>query len=275
MMRCQPALGTYVEIFADTTDELVSAQAMASAFDAIQTVQRHMSVFDPNSDVSQINAGHYVAKPCAVHPWVWDVLSLSVRIHQLCPSFDITQGHALVAQGLRPALQTSHASQMWGGMADLTLLPNHQVQTTQPIYLDLGGIAKGYAVDRAVDAIQAQGVVSGYVNAGGDLRVFGAYAHEVYLRACTPPHAAIQAGVLQDAAMATSGDYFVRDAAKGVVGHLVDPLVNQPIASEQSYTVIAPQCATADALTKIFAITKDPQHPAITAMGGIGLEVLS
>lgn len=276
MIRCQPALGTYVEIYAQSAKMIESEMTCVinDAFAAIQTVQSCMSVFDDTSDLSRINDGACVNSPLRIHPWLWQVLALSIEIHRSCPSFDITLGHALVSQGLRPKRDTG-TNQQWGTMADLCLLPDSCVQTARCMYLDLGGIAKGYAVDRAVQALQESGVTSGYVNAGGDLRVFGDYKHDVHLRSPLPPHHTVKVGEMQDASMATSGDYWVIDEAAGMTGHLVDPLEHQPISTARSYTVIAAECVVADALTKIFALTKNAKHPTIQTFGGVGLELFS
>ena len=273
-MRCQPLLGTYVEVRAQSDDlaEHDLSNAIDAAFDAVRKVQSTMSVFEPSSDLARINAGEYVDHPQPVHPWLWDVLNLSKRIHALCPSFDIAMGHTLVNSGLRPKLHEGVEELAWGTLEDLILSPDDLVQTLRPLYLDLGGIAKGYAVDRAVETLQARGVNCGCVNAGGDLRVWGDFAHEVYLRDDTPAHQPQKMGVLQNAAIATSANYFVSNESTNVTGHLIDPSTHSVVTTKRSFTVIAPECAVADALTKIYAVTKNAQHPAIEAMGGIGLE---
>jgi thiamine biosynthesis lipoprotein len=102
----------------------------------------------------------------------------------------------------------------------------------------LDGIAKGFAVDRAVECLQHAGIASGVVNAGGDLRVFGDEPEEIYLRLPHEPRRLMRLGYLTNAAIATS-------ACAG----LVDPLrAARSLAAGAS--VIAPDCTSADALTK-------------------------
>ena len=267
MMRCRPALGTFVEIQADGAHASVDlAQAIDAAYAAIATVQSCMSVFETTSDVARINAGHFLNAPGPVHPWLWDVLHLAQRIHLLCPSFDPCACRPLIAQGLRPI---GHGAPT-GSLQNIELRGDGQLVTTASVYLDLGGIAKGYAVDRAVDALQAHGASSGCVNAGGDLRVFGTQARPIYLRDPQAPQRTVLAGTLQDGALATSGDYFA--TATSARGHLIDPARATFVAAQGSYSVMASRCAVADALTKVFAITQDAQHPAFHHFGAHALQ---
>jgi len=103
----------------------------------------------------------------------------------------------------------------------------------------LDGIAKGFAVDRAVDALQSAGIRAGVVNAGGDLRVFGDAFEEVYVRPPQHPDRLIYIGRVRDAAVATSAAML-----------LVDPRPARRALRAAGATVIAADCITADALTK-------------------------
>ena len=69
---------------------------------------------------------------------------------------------------------------------DIELLPGRQVRFKRPLWLDLSGIAKGYAVDRAIAALARSGITRACVNAGGDLRILGKQAERVALRAAVP-----------------------------------------------------------------------------------------
>ena len=135
-------------------------------------------------------------------------------------------------------------------MDALHLTPGLGVRATAPIALDLGGIAKGYAVDRAVDALRVAGARAGLVNAGGDLRVFGSDEWmPVRLRHPAAPAHTLTLFDVRDAAAATSADYF-RDARGGLVEPRAQSLRSYPC----SVTVVAPTCALADALTKVVAL---------------------
>jgi thiamine biosynthesis lipoprotein len=119
--------------------------------------------------------------------------------------------------------------------------------------LDLGGIAKGYAVDCAVRALRAQGAASGWVNAGGDLRAFGDARLALRLRDETRGGVR-DAGTLRDGAFATS--HFS--------AYSRSRLCHDGVAStERHVSVAAAECLWADALTKIVAASGDPAHPLL------------
>ena len=134
------------------------------------------------------------------------------------------------------------------------VLPGQCCPEGLDIWFDLGGVAKGHAVDEAVRALQVAGVKAGIVNAGGDLRSFGERPRRGYWKIGVqdPENPQKLAGVLEikEAAVATSGDYqrFFEEA--GVYyHHILDPATGYPAHSGlRGATVIAPDCATADAL---------------------------
>jgi thiamine biosynthesis lipoprotein len=281
MNRCQPALGTFVEIEAcqseqvpDSENDSALLHAIEHAFAAIHTVQACMSVFDLSSDLSHLNAGKFLNQPGAIHPWLWEVLQLAKEIHSLSPDFDPSATVYLMQQGMRPRIGKLSAAVL-GNLDDVILLEDQRVVTKKPVYLDLGGIAKGAAVDRAIQSLQSHGVQTGSVNAGGDLRVFGSRPHAIYLRCPSSPQNTFYAGKLQDGALATSGDYFLTQGSDSQQknGHLINPKRRLPIQTQKSFSVIAPKCAVADALTKVFAISGDAHHPALRHFEALAIEV--
>jgi thiamine biosynthesis lipoprotein len=104
---------------------------------------------------------------------------------------------------------------------------------------ELDGIAKGFAVDRAVDCLQSAGMAAGSVNAGGDLRLFGERFEEIYVRPPSTPQRLLAIGRMRDAAIATSA-----------AALLVDPRRRAGHPRVRGVTVVAPDCTVADALTK-------------------------
>ncbi|MFZ3088010.1 MAG: FAD:protein FMN transferase, partial [Methylotenera sp.] len=165
----RPLLGTYVEIGVESS---VSAPepAIAAAFDAVAEVQLRLSFHDARSDLTRLNQSN--GSEVLMHP-------LSIRVLRLaramtCASgglFNCTVGGALVGLGVLP----DHGS---GGRLDCGSAEDIQLQWNKarlrrPVLVTLDGIAKGYAVDYAIKSMQRHGVTAGWVNAGGDLRVFG------------------------------------------------------------------------------------------------------
>ncbi len=104
-------------------------------------------------------------RPIRVHRWTWDVLSLSAEVN------DISEGR------FDPCVPEQR-----GCMSDVDLPEPEVVVLRRQIALDLGGIAKGFAVDRAVERLTSAGCVAGEVNAGGDVRVFGLQPTPLWLR---------------------------------------------------------------------------------------------
>jgi thiamine biosynthesis lipoprotein len=234
--RAQPWLGTLVEIALppDQADD----ERFAAAFAAIAHVHRRMSAHDPSSDLARIARDAH-RRPVIVDRQTLAVLELARDLARVTRGrFDVTT----------PAARRRNAHHR--GMSSLRLERGRRVRTDAPLALDLSGIAKGYAVDRAVDALRSAGAVAGRVNAGGDLRVFGpGIWMPVRVRLPRRTTLALPLFELQDAAAATSADYF-RDGG----GALYDPRARRLRPFGGSITVVAPSCALADALTKVVAL---------------------
>jgi thiamine biosynthesis lipoprotein len=118
--------------------------------------------------------------------------------------------------------------------------------------VDLGGIAKGYAVDRAVLTLRDAGMEQIIVNAGGDLRVAGPERCSVDVRHPQSPSLSGCGLELQTASLATSAAYFSRSMHQGrEVSALVNPVSGAAYVGSRSVSIVAADCMTADALTKI------------------------
>jgi len=259
---CRPLLGTYVEIRVDHPDADLATAAVDAGFAAISRVQRLMSVFDPDSDISRINRLAH-REPVAVDAWTREILELAGELHSASGGlFDCGIAPQLAAWGMLPPDDAPAGA---SSIANLHFTDDDCATCTAPTRLDLGGIAKGLAVDRAAAAMLATGATDGMVNAGGDLRVFGSTEEAIYLRDPVNPEQLRFAGHLRDGACATSATYYSRrDRGGREVSALVDPRTRQPLATRQSFSIIAPRCVIADALTKVLAIAGDPALPCFS-----------
>ena len=163
-------LGTFVEIQAFGTNAAELEDAVDAAFLAIAHVQRLMSFHDPESEVSRMNRDACY-KRVRVHPWTGRVLKSAQEFSSNTDSiFDITMAGQLVKWNYLP----SHGARFGrGNWRDIILEATGHVRFRRPLLIDFGGIAKGFAVDRAVEILKRERVTAGIVNAGGDLRVFG------------------------------------------------------------------------------------------------------
>ena len=257
--RARPLLGTFVEI----SMELENCQsAMDEAFEAIQQVQDLMSFHDPLSELNQINRYAHI-KPIDIHPWTAQVLRIAQDIYtQSGGLFNCGIGHRLVEAGLLPR-NIDVFNHSLGGIEDVQLIKPEKIQVSKPVCLDLGGIAKGFAVDKAVEVLIQNGVSSGCVNAGGDLRVFGNRPRPIQIRNPSSPQHLIDIGTLHNGAIATSALYFAHRDRKP--SHIINPMAKEAndiyFHFSESFSIIASECVYADALTKVLALSKRPNHP--------------
>ncbi|MBU3574825.1 FAD:protein FMN transferase [Polynucleobacter sp. UK-Mo-2m-Kol15] len=259
MIRCKPLLGTFVEIMIE--DSVQSEQALKEAFLAIEQVQALMSFHNSESELSQINARSYI-EPIHIHRWTSEVLALAKEIyHHSGGIFNCGIGHCLVEAGLLPR-HLKMNNYPFGGIEDLEFLESHLVCSKLPLRLDLGGIAKGYAVDKAVEVLISKNIQTGLVNAGGDMRVFGDRTQNIQIRNPSNPHELIQIGSIKAGAIATSGLYFAkRDIHSN--SFIVNPFNHEHIEFSESYSVITSECVHADALTKVVSISGNMRHPCL------------
>ena len=220
-----------------------------------------MSFHHPASDISRINREAFQRK-LTVDPWTWRVLQAAQKLsHESDGLFDITVARKLMQWNYLPRRYRNVNEGNW---RDIALEKNCTVRFRQPAIVDLGGIAKGFAVDRAVEALKRAGVRSGVVNAGGDLRVFGLKSELVHLRRPDKPMQLASAINLRERALATSGIYFARKKRGGeVVTSLLDGRTCRSSRKLISVSVAASSCMTADALTKIVFILREKSQPLL------------
>jgi FAD:protein FMN transferase len=257
MRRCRPLLGTFVEIAAQARDEAKLSRGIEAAFEAVAHVHRLMSFHDPESDVSRMNRDAF-PRGITVHPWTWQVMNAAKNFaRESNGAFDLTVAPQLVAWNYLP--HRGYGFNSAASWRDIFLRKNCEVFFCRPVIVDLGGIAKGFAVDRAIEALKDNGVASGIVNAGGDLRTFGPASQLIHVRHPTKPTRLTGVVRLRERAMATSGIYFERRKHHGrYVSPLLDGRTGQSVRRLISVSVAAAECMAADALTKIvFALREE------------------
>ena len=259
--RCRPLLGTFVEIVAFGTNAAELERAIEAAFLAIAHVHRLMSFHDPESDVSHMNRDAYDKAVC-VHSWTWRVLKSAQEFSRNTDGiFDATMAGQLVKWNYLPRYSGRFGSGSW---RDIVLEAIGHVRFRRPLLIDFGGIAKGFAVDRAVEILKRKRVMAGIVNAGGDLRVFGSASQIVHLRHPKQPNRAAGAVRLRERAIATSGIYFARTKKRArYVSPMLDPRTGRAACDLISVTVGAANCMTADALTKVVFALREQAAPLL------------
>lgn len=232
--RLRIGLGTFVAIEAQAGSETAALQGIELAFAAIAAAESHLHPGRPGSDLQRINAtgpGERVRIERSTHA----LLTLARRLHDL--TLGVFDPCLPQQRGRLPDVQLSDGA---GGAT--TEVP--WVMCHAPVALDFGGFAKGHAIDRAVEALIAAGCSSGLVNAGGDVRLFGARRQTLLLRGNDGDYRPL---TLANTALAVSAlhgkgrprghrGYYVRGRRGGAHRHFA--------------AVIAPTAVIADALTK-------------------------
>ena len=242
--RARALLGTRVEISvqADAPHSRLHA-AIDAAFAEIERIHRLMSCQHAHSELSLLNrTAHRAAVPVGA-----DTFAVLQRALQFARSsdgaFDPCVGGALERSGMLPLLDgPTPPGARW---PDIELLDGRCVRFARALRLDLSGIAKGYAVDLAVECLQRSGMQSVLVNAGGDLRVAGPEAFQIGLRDPRDPARIAHALDLRQGALATSAIY------EQAPGTLLDPRDDRRYRTCGSISVRAARCMDADALTKV------------------------
>jgi thiamine biosynthesis lipoprotein len=246
LQRCKPLLGTYVEI--SLSAELSDAELIALsnlAFSVVASVHESMSFHDRQSELSSINRRAY-SETVSLSEQMFEVFTFTQELHRVSQGlFDPCVASELVNTQFLPLPSTrnfelSHYSGRWQDVE----LSNNSVRFNKPLLIDLGGIAKGYAVDRAIECLPYS--VNAIVNAGGDLRMSHWQGQEVELVYQQGDKLMTHSSLMQSCSVATSASYY--HAHKSVI---INPLSRQSILSGQSYSVFANTCMTADALTKL------------------------
>lgn len=260
--RALPVMGTIAEIAVVHSDPRYAHGAIDAAVAELVRVDRTMTRFQPTSDVGRANL-EAARRPVTISAETARVLRRALAWADISHgAFDPALGGAvqLWDVGGRTRPPAAHDVRRYAGRdlyravevaryrGDDIVVFSHS-----DVALDLGGIAKGYGVDRAVDALRAWGITRALVNAGGDLYALGASedgdAWEVGVRSPDQPHELATTLRVTDRAIATSGDYeqyFTYDGRR--YHHLLDPTTGAPRHTPgRSITIAADHCVDADA----------------------------
>ena len=253
------AMGTYVNVTLVTGDSAASAADAAAAHGAIRLVDSLMSNWTSTSEVARINR---VADSVTtrVQPMVADVIARSLRVWRGSDhTFDITVEPLVRAWGFiggpRRVPTDAEARAAWAlvGAGDVAF--DSAAGTIhfarRGMRIDLGGIAKGYAVDQAMRVLRERGVSAALVDASGNMMSLGAPpASEHWRIGLRDPRDRVPYFArmwLDGDAISTSANYeqFVaRDGKR--YGHILDPRTGQPASGLLAVTVVAPDATTSD-----------------------------
>jgi thiamine biosynthesis lipoprotein len=238
-----------------------------AGFAAIADIHRLMSFHESASDVSRLNR-HARDGPVQVDRRTFAVLAQSLSLSaDSGGAFDITVAPALVAAGFLPMPDHRRPPDPEANWRDVELAPPDQVRFLRPLWIDLGGIAKGYAVDCAMAAIAPDASAQCSINAGGDLRVSGPAAERVLLRAPRAADGPVPVVEIENASLASSSG---RDSARAHGSHAgphIDPRRRRSVGARSFVSVITESCMVADALTKIVLVKRSRSDAILRRYG--------
>jgi len=253
-------MGTRCAVELWATDHAKGEAAMESVFADMRRIDVLMSTYKPDSEVSRVNAQAAKA-PVAISVELFNLLLTAQEYSRLSNGvFDITYASVGYLYDYRNHVHPN-------GQAIAAALPSidyrqlkfdpvaHTVAFGKPgMRIDLGGIAKGYSVDRGIDLLKAQGIDRAMVNAGGDTRVMGDRFGKPWVIGIRHPDRKDEYVLrvpLEDAAFSTSGDYERYFEEGGVrYHHILDPKTGMSPHAVRSVTIIASNATRTDGLSK-------------------------
>lgn len=282
--RSIPVMGTLAEAVVVADDPARGQAAIDAAFDELQRVEALMSRFIDASDVGRANRGA-AREAVPVTAETAGVLRASLGWAEATDgAFDPGLGRAIrlwdVTHRRTPPPETSvrplAGRRLYRGLDVGPWRGGAAVRfATRDVEVDLGGIAKGHGVDRAVDALRRQGIERAILSVGGDLYALGdagdGVPWRVGIQSPWAPDRVIEEIAVRDGAVATSGDYLRFFAYGGRrYHHLLDPSTAAPrVTPVHSVTVAADTCLAADAAaTAVYGMSAEQARAVLRARPG-------
>jgi thiamine biosynthesis lipoprotein len=254
-------MGTRITVELWAEDPAKAEQAIDAVLAEMRHIDDSMSTYKPTSEVSRVN-DTAANGPMHISKELFDLLKTAAEYSVITEgAFDITYASVgylydfrkhqhpdeeQIAKAL-PAIDYRH----------VILDPKNQTVyfSQKGVRIDLGGIAKGYSVDRGIDVLKSLGYTRAYVGAGGDSRIIGDRFGKPWVVGIRDPRKGegnvIARIPLIDAAISTSGDYERFFEEKGVrYHHIIDPHTGHSASKVRSATVIGPYATRTDGLSK-------------------------
>jgi thiamine biosynthesis lipoprotein len=278
-------MDTMITIHAAATSDDAVFQAMARrAFAWFDEVERVCSRFDPNSEVMQL--APLAGTPVRVSPILAETLGFALEVARMTRgAFDPTIGVALERRGFNRhyvtgnRVSTTFAGERAPTYRDVQLdRQNQTVTLRRPLVLDLGAVAKGFAIDLA--ARELRSIEHFSIDAGGDIFAAGhgptSDRWRIGIQHPRDPDAVFDTLAVSDVAVCTTGDYERRVPDTSEEHHVIDARTGTSPQSLASVTVVAPNAMLADALsTAAFILGAECGSRLLQQQGLVGLFVSS
>ncbi len=278
--KTESIMGTQIHAEVWHENGIVAEQALAAVMSEMRRIDALMSPYKKTSELSLLNKN---AHPSAyrVSSELFDLIKKSNRISELTHgAFDITYASVGRYYDYREAHRPADA-QMEKALAAIDyrhLVFDNEKQAIrfahESVYVDLGGIAKGYAVDRCINLLIDLGFSQAMVSAGGDSRIVGDHRGQpwsVGVKNPRDPQAMVAVLPLENTAISTSGDYeryFIEEGVR--YHHILDPGTGQSAQSSRSVTILGEEATFTDALsTSVFVLGPAKGLALVNSLPGI------
>lgn len=286
LFRETAIMGTRCAVELWSEDRAAGEAAIESVFAEMRRIDARMSTYKPDSEISRVN--DLAAKEAVpISRELYDLLATSIEYSKITRgAFDIT--YASVGylydyrKHIRPDDEAIAAALPGINYRHIRLIPEKTaVRFDRPgVRIDLGGIGKGYAVDRGIEVLKAAGITRAMVNAGGDTRIIGDRFGRPWITGIRHPddeNKIVLRIPITDAALSTSGDYerfFEEDGVR--YHHILDPKTGKSPHKVRSVTIIGPTATRTDALTKsIFVMGATEGLELINSLGDVDAVVVT
>lgn len=287
----QSIMGTQIVVRLWHTDDDAGRAAIAAVMDEMHRINRHFSPYLENSELSRLNREAVTASkqsPLSISEELTWLLSQSIRYGELTDgAFDVTFGSVGRYYDYRKGEQPDQAAReaLLAAIDYRKIRLNaeaREVYFDHPkLYVDLGGIAKGYAVDRAIAVLRERGVEHASVGAGGDTRLLGDHRGRPWRVGIKNPRAPDDVAIvlpLENEAISTSGDYerYFIDEEGNRIHHILNPRTGVSARGITSATVLGPNSIDTDALsTSVFVMGVEPGLALIDSLPGFEAIVIT
>ncbi|MFZ2865705.1 MAG: FAD:protein FMN transferase [Ignavibacteriaceae bacterium] len=261
--RTQILLGTVVEIQVRDADDKKAEDAISKAFAEMKRIEDLFTTFDNKSPVSRIN--NSADTIINVESEIYNLIVLCDSITKLSNGcFDVSLNNIIRIWGFDsdnrqiPEASVIDSALKLSGWKDVKLFGENKIFKQRKVELNFGAIAKGYAVDKAINILRKSGIKQALVNAGGEVSVIG-NNWIVGIQHPDEINSIIKRIKLNGYTVATSGDYEQYFEVGGVrYHHILDPETGYPSRGLQSVTIINKSNAFADALaTAVFVMGEE------------------
>ncbi len=261
-------MGTEISVYLWHDDPVAGNEAVEAVFSEVARINQLMSTYVEDSRISQINR-EAADGPVEAGPELTHLIIRSLDMSRLTlGAFDITYDSVGQHYDFRERRHPDAATiEKELPLIDYRLVHADPVKNTvsfaaQGVRINLGGIAKGYTVERAVDLLRQRGVSNGIVTAGGDSRLLGDRRGQPWVVGIRDPRKEGEVAIripLVDEAISTSGDYeryFEEDGKR--YHHILQPATGEPAYGVHSATIVGPDAVITDGLsTSVFVMGVD------------------